>query len=328
MFVFTRWWSLFGAAVVLVGLLRLAHTLIRKTQGAGTHPRQRGVKALVMGADGRASTSKLQVLMWTLAVLYAFTFLLLWGRSVGCDDTLSTRRAAVCREAASVRGLFSEILEEPLETEYYALLGLPTAAAVAAKALTVSKVAKGEVVKPPAGREAGGVGKSLAEVVSSDSGRTDLIDFQYFAFNLLALTFFLLQFVADPEDGLPEMPPTLIALTGVAVAAYTGKKALESDAPVVTAVIPRRLRQAEATPLTVVGTGFGKDPGRLTVEGVEIPVGADEWRDREIRTLVPPGAFVDLRIRQRGLAADLAVITAEGAVSEPRPVEIERPDEE
>jgi hypothetical protein len=336
MFVFTRWWSLFGAAVALAGLLAIAHALIASAQGRGrgdesTLPRQRGVKALVIGADGRASTSKLQVLMWTLAVLYAFTFLLLWGRSVGCDQDVTGTRKAACEQARDVRGLFGEILEEPLETEYYALLGLPTAAAVAAKALTVNKVAKGEVVKPRAARTAKGFGKGLAEVVSSDNGRTDLIDFQYFAFNLLALSYFILQFVAAPANGLPEIPPTLLALTGVAVAAYTGKKALESDAPTITTVLPRRIPLGDETSLTVMGAGFGEtegDAGRLAIDGVEVPVDAGGWRDRKIQATIEPGTLAKLKVRRgRTRAGDVTVVTAEGAVSRPFPIELERADE-
>lgn len=323
MFVFTEWWSFLGAAAALGGLLVLVHFLISATQKDGAYGRHRGVKALVIGADGRASTSKVQVLMWTLAVLYAFTFLLLWGRSFGCG----TQKTALCEEARDVRGTFGVVLEEPLETEYYALLGLPTAAAVAAKALTVNKVAKGEVVKEVADpNEAGGIGKGLAEVVSADNGRTDLIDFQYFAFNLLALAYFLFQFVAQPSDGLPEIPPTLIALTGVAVAAYTGKKALETEAPTISAVIPRRLVVGEATTLTVIGTGFGGKQARLAIDGVKVPVSDSGWTDRKIETHLDPATLDSLRVRGSTRAADVRVVTAEAAVSRPYPVELERAD--
>lgn len=320
MFVFTRWWSFFGAAVALGGLLGIAHLLIRRTQTRDVHRRHRGAKALVIGADGRASTSKLQVLMWTLAVLYALTVLLLWGRSIGCDDG-----GPECEEAATVRGHFEAILEEPLETEYYALLGLPTAAAVAAKALTVNKVAKGEVVKQPVAKdEAGGVGKALAEVVSADNGRTDLIDFQYFGFNLLALLYFALQFLASPGDGLPEIPPTLIALTGVAVAAYTGKKALENDAPAISSVLPRRIVAGEAATVTVVGNGFGSG-GVLAIAGVTVPVA--KWDDRKIVGDVAPSTLAGLRVGKNGRIADLTVVTSDGAAAPPHRVEIERPDD-
>lgn len=70
----------------------------------------------------------------------------------------------------------------------------------------------------------------MAEVVSNDEGQTDLMDFQYFAFNLLALGFFLFEFVPDPSGGLPDLPPTLLALTGLATASYTTKKGLETAA--------------------------------------------------------------------------------------------------
>lgn len=330
MFVFTRWWSFAGAAVVLVGMLLIAHALVVSTQRngrgeRGTHRRQRGVKALAIGADGRASTSKLQVLMWTIAVLYAFTFLLLWGRSIGCDADVTGSQAALCDQAEDVRGVFDDLLEEPLETEYYALLGLPTAAAVAAKALTVNKVAKGDVVKQRvSANEKGGVGRALAEVVSADNGRTDLIDFQYFAFNLLALAYFTLQFLTSPGEGLPEIPPTLIALTGVAVAAYTGKKALESDAPVISAVLPRRLTVGEAASVTVMGSGFGATAGTATVDGVTIPVA--DWTDRKIRAELVADTLAGLRVRSRGRSADVTVITADDAVSRPHGIELERPE--
>lgn len=76
-------------AVAALAILLIGAQLLIVTQPAAAtavKKRRRGVKALVIGTDGRASTSKLQALLWTFAVLFAFIFLLAWGRSLGCGD--------------------------------------------------------------------------------------------------------------------------------------------------------------------------------------------------------------------------------------------------
>jgi IPT/TIG domain len=347
-FVVTKWWAGIISFAVLVALLRIAHTLIagRQTGAAAEEPlsrrRQRGVKALVMGADGRGSTSKLQVTLWTLAVLYALTFLMVWGRSIGCDgDELETR---VCQEASGARAAFARTLEEPIDTEYYALLGLPTAAAIAARALTQNKLAKGEIRKRPidADRAEGvepdragkkdrgkeGVGKAIAEFVSTDDGRTDLIDFQYLAFNLIALAYFTFEFIATPSAGLPEIPPTLIGLTGVAVAAYTGKKTLEKDAaPTITAVIPDQLRVPSDTKVTVKGTGFGaqREAGKVLIDGTPVPRGQVSWGDDRIEVRLDPESLRSLLDVRRHRIVRIAVKDGKGSVSNEYPIELHEP---
>jgi ABC-type polysaccharide/polyol phosphate export permease len=68
-------------------------------------------QTLVAGVDGRWSTSKTAVALWTTAVLWAFT-------------------ATLIHEGGS--GLSSAANE--LNDQYFAVLGIPVAAAVAAKA--------------------------------------------------------------------------------------------------------------------------------------------------------------------------------------------------
>src|SRR5437868_9743438 len=83
------------ALAAVVGVLLVTHLVIvsaAPTPAPGDPPaspvakRRHGVRALVIGADGRASTSKIQVVMWTLALIFAFVFLLAWGRSTACGD--------------------------------------------------------------------------------------------------------------------------------------------------------------------------------------------------------------------------------------------------
>lgn len=249
-FVVTRTWAGLLAALVLFGLAGLAHLLIMNNTGAqatvavapAANPavapevqtqvsfRRRGVKALVIGADGRASTSKVQVVLWTFAVFYALTFLLLWGRSTGCAD-LEDIEDSPCAQAVVGRQTFDHVANGELQHEYYALLGLPLLAAITAKAVTVGKLAEGEIGSNAIEAEQGGIIDGLGEVVSNNSGETDLIDFQYFAFTLLALAYFFTQFLSQPAGGLPDLPPTLVGLMGVSAGAYTAKKAVAKDLP-------------------------------------------------------------------------------------------------
>jgi hypothetical protein len=188
--------------------------------------RRQGIKSLVMGADGRASTSKTQAVLWTFAVFYALVFLLVWGRSTNCGDD-ALREHGACQEATGARVAFDAVVEGELQEEYYVLLGFPLVVAVAAKAITTAKVQDRTVVKEDIAPDQGGVLQGLSELVSNDRGESDLLDFQYLAFNLLTLAYFFAQFLTEPGAGLPDVPPTLLALSGASTAVYTAKKALE-----------------------------------------------------------------------------------------------------
>jgi hypothetical protein len=236
-FVVTNKFAHLFSIAAIVGALVMFHSLLR-LKAADDEPdtdpskeavrqRRRGIKSLVMGFDGRASTSKTQAVLWTFAVLYALTFLLLWGRSSGCGSPPQDKRE-LCQSAADARDAFTGLMDEGLKPAYYVLLGFPFAAALAAKAMTQAKTKDKTLKKPRLPEGTKGVTQGLAEIVSNDKGESDLMDFQYFAFNLLALTFFFLEFLPNPTNGLPNIPGTLLSLSGLSTATYTTKKALES----------------------------------------------------------------------------------------------------
>src|SRR5437762_221736 len=106
------------AALVAVGLLAVvAHEVIKAVQGrsdVAVDQRRKGLKALVMGSDLRASTSKTQVVLWTAVVLYAFAFLLAWGRSSSCGD-LPQRNGPRCRTAIAARSAVDRAVNLDLE---------------------------------------------------------------------------------------------------------------------------------------------------------------------------------------------------------------------
>lgn len=290
--VISRGWAALLAFATLGLLLLIAHVLIvsgkpgesgaesKNSGGQGKDKiakRRRGVKALVVGSDERASTSKVQAVLWTFAVFFAFVFLLIWGRSFGCSESgLTPEEVAACNRAADHRTSFSEIVSRELQADYYVLLGFPLGAAVAAKALTTAKVTTGTLTKTSYQGNPG-VAQGLREVVSNDAGETDLLDFQYFAFNLLTLAFFLTEFLTDPAQGLPDLPATLIALSGLSAAAYTTKKALQEDVkPAVSSVIPRRVVLSAGSGIAIIGTGFGE---RRALEVADDDVSPPSWVD-------------------------------------------------
>lgn len=198
-------------AYLIVAVVTLVlHWLIRFSSSEGD---RRGLLALVIGQDGRVSTSKLQVALWTYAVFFSLLLLLFYPPGL------------------------SKFTKHGLRAEYLILLGSPAAAAILAKMSTTAKVASGAVPKPEAEEDPGLV-DGAAQAISNDEGRTDLFDFQYLLFNVVALLYFFWRFLPEPNKGLPNLPETLVALTGVAAAGYATKKGLESNVPVLTGLYP------------------------------------------------------------------------------------------
>jgi hypothetical protein len=181
--------------------------------------RGRYFRGLYLGKDGRWSTSKLQPLLWTYAVVFglgALAAAMALGDPVGWDAQVK-------------RGL---------QEEYLVLLGGPFAAAILAKFITTTKDEDGSIQKTDAGEGAG----APSDLISDDAGETDLVDTQYLLFNLLALGVFLGTFCFNLHTGFPDLPDLLIGLTSVAGATYVGKKAIERQRPRLKAVVPTKAR--------------------------------------------------------------------------------------
>jgi hypothetical protein len=80
----------------------------------------------------------------------------------------------------------------------------------------------------------------------------ELADFQYVVFNLVAATYFLINFI--DHNTLPEIPETLIALTGASAGTYVTNKALLKQKPVLTGVVPSSAKPDEE--ITLRGTNL------------------------------------------------------------------------
>ena len=183
--------------------------------------RRRGLKAAVMGQDGRASTSKTQVALWTGAVVWALIDLLLLARSHQGGGSL-----------------FTGAVTTNWRPEYLVLLGLPVAAATTAKAVVASaNSGRGPVSSQPQSPGSGrtyvrgsvpdgvrGILTGVAELITGDDGAVAWADLQYVVFTLITLTYFAAQFLARPADGLPPVPAALLTLIGVSASTYTANK--------------------------------------------------------------------------------------------------------
>jgi hypothetical protein len=172
------------------------------------------------------------------------------------------------------------------------------------------------------------VGRAAAEIMTNDQGDTDLIDFQYFGFTLLTLAYFGVQLLGHPNLGLPNLPPTLLALSGVAAATYTTKKALETNVTSsVSRVIPDPFVVDPATVISVVGTGFGRRPvGNADLNKCQVLVQGQalqirDWQDNLVTaqlTADAVGAIGD------GATAKVVVLDSDGVASRAATVGVRR----
>jgi hypothetical protein len=206
-------------------------------QSSALPPRRQGLKAAVMGHDNRASTSKTQVVLWTAAVVWALIDLLLLAR------------------AHAGASLFTTAMTN-WRPEYLVLLGFPVVAAATAKAavggansghgpatddssmkkmastLNVSRI----YMREPADPAVKGFRAGVAELFTGDDNSVDWGDLQYVVFTLVTLAYFVIQFLAQPANGLPPVPAALLTLTGVSATGYAANKIVSSkvnlkDAP-------------------------------------------------------------------------------------------------
>ena len=168
-----------------------------------------GVIRVLIGVDGRFSTSYLQAYIWTIVLVWAF-FFFIWVALLGGSADLAK-------------------VTNGLGVEYLLLLGGPFAALIAAKQIYATKGAAGDIQKIKT------VDTSLKDVLADDRGRADLVDLQYLLFNFVALAFFFVAFARDSAT-LPSLPDGLVALTSTAALAYIGKKAVDNNRPAISSV--------------------------------------------------------------------------------------------
>jgi hypothetical protein len=255
------------AAGIIVVLLAVFEVLARLAHGSF-------LASVILGADGRTSTSKTFILLWTLLVGWALLALLIAGQFAnthGCVFNQHPRQACSHDELGLFQVGWRHFLHAGLSGSYLILLGIPGAAGVAAKVITQSSVTGSGFKKP---RKKGGPPLArVTEIFSADDGTTDVGDFQYVLFNLVTAVYFVTQFLNPDGTGLPTIPDTLLGLTSVSASVYVAKKAVTNNQPTVTGVFPQPLHDGQV--FTVIGTGLTVDPSsptpvepQITIDGM------------------------------------------------------------
>ncbi len=307
---------LIGAAaiVVLLAVLEVVARVSRYKKSL--------LGVVLLGEDGRTSTSKTFVFMWTLLVGWALVSLLVAGELVNlhaCVGAKATLRS--CPHLADSVGLlqigWQNFLTHGLDGNYLVLLGIPAGSAVAAKGITQAKTNAGTLVKTRSEATQAGTGAlsrsaaRVTEVFSADDGTTDVGDLQYVLFNLILAAFFVARFIQPDPNGLPALPATLLGLTSVSAALYVGKKAATRNQPTITGVFPSLLRPGSqftitGTDLTV--TGAVAAPA-VSVNGVVVngTAAADTITAQVPRDILAAGAGrVEARVQVRTRADTLS----------------------
>jgi hypothetical protein len=174
--------------------------------------------ALVIGEDGRPSSSKFQILVWTAAVVFAFLAIYQIRFSSGYRDELPG-----------------------VPTNLLIAMGISVATAVSAKSIAVKSQDKKNAAALAAGLSMPSIVNPLSQsgLFSDVDGMPDLGKVQVVLWTLIAVGVFLSEVFAlincpncAPNSvsklGLPDIGQTLMILMGLGHGAYIGKKIAES----------------------------------------------------------------------------------------------------
>lgn len=254
-----------GWAVVFAsGIVWLAFLLLGTAASAPAKERRLGWVSVILGADGRLSTSKTTMWLWTFGVGYALLFVAGVGIFVNAAEPLFPAQW----------------------DDYLILLGGPFAAGVLAKYAVVTKFNNGTigktlvpglaqttalgsaVVGSPAAAPAHAVptktsDAAVSDIVNDDDGALDLVDSQYFLFNLIAFAYAMGVFLANNFNSdvttdkylLPAIPAQLLALAGASATTYVANKSVQKDAPGISSIHPSVDVEAGA-PVLVTGVNM------------------------------------------------------------------------
>jgi len=219
---------------------------------------------LAEGADGRASLSKFQLLLWTAAAMGAVI-------AVVADQAL--RQGARATEITS------------LPENLLLSMGFSVITATAAKAITVSYVTSGQVRKDVRTNRP----LVFADLVNDDAGFPDLGKTQMLSWTLIALGVFALRLHEQLSGAdLPQVPnidAPLMLLMGLGQGAYLGQKLTTTTRPRLTGLSP--VSGGGGTVITIFGFGFGaQDNNAVTIDGMPVQT-ITTWEDARIVFALP-----------------------------------------
>jgi hypothetical protein len=276
---------------------------------------------IILGTDGRLSTGKSQVFLWTIGLAAAILFL---GGIVIFHP-----------------GRTGNVFQDTNWNDYLILLGGPFAAAVIAQFTVATKIVDGTLQKVPTAAAAPAaiavIGQApagnpqLSDVVSNDDGDPDLVDIQYFIFNVVVFLYVFGDFISRIIDkgitdfstkySLPSVPAVLLGLTSASALGYVGTKTALKNAPRISTINP--LPPVAGNPVDIIGVNLvppGTDLATVTQRTLVSVV--NEADGTQAAVLAPTAATAtkvtfDLPARFAGSTVNLQVVTAGGAATDP-----------
>lgn len=216
------------------------------------------------GFDGFASTSKLQWLLWLVAIIFGYSAL--WVLRAEQSD-------------------FSALSNVPVNV--LTVLGFSTGTAAAAKGITSGFVQTGKVTKPGP-PQSGATGANTGGIFQDDTGGPELAKIQMMGFTIIAIGIFLAtvghQIAIDNVSvGLPNIDSSLLVLMGISQGGYLGKKLVTFGTP--TLYTPDPAKVTAGNPVKLPGANLGSSPGQLTLNGT--PIDTTTWSATAITFTVP-----------------------------------------
>jgi hypothetical protein len=222
------------------------------------------VLKLAEGADGRLSTSKFQVLLWTIVVLFGYV---------------------VVETGRFLRSNFDAL--DKIPPNVLIALGFTIGTATLAKGITTSFIAGGRIKKEPDTSSGPGT------LVADDDGAPDLSKAQLLAWTLLALVVYVVRVcyqlrVKTPE--LPDIDAPLMVLMGLGQGAYIGKKLTTTSTPRLGELNPADGPPGTTVTVTGVALGGKDESTRVRLDHVSLPAPADrtDWDDDHVVFTIPP----------------------------------------
>jgi hypothetical protein len=175
---------------------------------------------LAIGADGRMSVSKYQLLLWNAAVVFCYVWM------------LAARIYETCRAFQPISIPQNVIL----------LMGFSVATYAGARAITTAYSNLSRISKPEVAGDT-----SIRYLATRDDGTTpDLVKIQMLVWTIIAVVIFIVETGSivhgakvDDQNSLPDVGQALMVLMGLGQAAYLGAKLISSDVPVLTLASPQ-----------------------------------------------------------------------------------------
>lgn len=251
------------------------------------------LQSVVMGGDGRISTSKSQAALWTLAI--GFGMLVSLGYAWATDHGES----------------WGALLERTFGDEYLLLLGGPYVALVGSRAIVGSQLNKGKLQKT-AGDTTDGKPR-IRDLLADDDGNFDIVDCQYVFFTGIALVYFVAQMVVNPGSGLPALPSALALLTTGSTGTFLGTKLAGANPAAITSVRPDKVSAGSVVIVygrNLTPPGSGTRHGDLWLDS-GATLTTQRWDGDEVHATVPVDAPVGqhmLHLRTPGGGEDTALI--------------------